>query len=166
MISRDFNLDDFLPYQVSVLSARMNRLLSKVYAEQHGLSMPEWRVLVHVARREKMSVRDIHKCVNLEKPAVSRAVAKLEKTGLLEKMTSKLDHRLVDIQLTEAGFEILNDITPKALVFEDALFSAFSDVERRQLDTLIERLHDELDKHPDATPRKPRADGQPRGLAK
>jgi len=164
MSSRDFTLDDFLPYQVSVLSARINRLLSKVYEDQHGLSMPEWRVLVHVARREKMSVRDIHKCVNLEKPAVSRAVAKLEATGLLEKTTSKLDHRLVDIQLTEAGLEVLNDITPKALVFEDGLLGAFSEADKSQLDALIERLHGELDKHPDALPRKPRADGRPRGL--
>lgn len=164
MISKDFNLDDFLPYQISVLSARINRLLSKVYAEQHGLSMPEWRVLVHVARREKMSVRDIHKCVNLEKPAVSRAVAKLEETGLLVKTTSKQDHRLVDIELSEAGVEVLNDITPKALLFEDGLLSGFSDADRRQFDALLERLHDKLDQHPDATPRKPRADGRPRGL--
>jgi DNA-binding MarR family transcriptional regulator len=166
MTSKEFNLDDFLPYQVSVLSARLNRLLSTVYAEQHGLSMPEWRVLVHVARREKMSVRDIHKCVNLEKPAVSRAVAKLEEAGLLVKTTSEQDHRLVDIELSAAGVEVLNDITPKALSFEDGLFSTFSDADRHQLDALIERLHDELDKHPDATPRKPRADGQPRGLPK
>lgn len=162
MKSNDFNLDDFLPYQVSVLSARMNRLLSKVYGAQHGLSIPEWRVLVHVARREKMSVRDIHKCVNLEKPAVSRAVAKLEATGLLKKTASELDHRLVDIELTQAGIEVLNDITPKALSFENDLFRAFSDADRQQLEALIERLHHELDSHPDATPRKPRADGKPR----
>ncbi|MCX7560577.1 MarR family transcriptional regulator [Sulfitobacter sp. F26204] len=166
MKSNEFNLDDFLPYQLSVLSARMNRLLSKVYGEQYGLSIPEWRVLVHVARREKMSVRDIHKCVNLEKPAVSRAVTKLEATGLLIKSTSEDDHRLVDIELTKDGIEVLNNITPKALVYEKELLSSFSTEENTQLYALLERLHDELDKYPDAMPRKPRADGRPRGLVK
>lgn len=164
MTSRDFNLDDFLPYKVAVLSARMNRLLSQAYNEPHGLSIPEWRVLVHVARREKMSVRDIHKCVNLEKPAVSRAVAKLETAGILEKTVNELDHRLVEIQLTDRGVGVLDQITPNALSFEDDLLNGLSEEDRNQLDLLMERLHHQLDKHPDATPRKPRADGQPRPL--
>lgn len=166
MNSKDFILDDFLPYQISALSSRLNNLLSKTYSKKYGLSIPEWRVLVHVARRDKMSVRDIHKCVNLEKPAVSRAVAKLETAGLLAKTTSELDHRLVDIQLTKAGFKVLDNITPKALSFEEDLLSAFSHKEKIQLNALMERLHDELDKHPDAAERKLRADGRPRKIQK
>jgi len=157
MASSAFNLSDFLPYRLAVLSSRITKMLSKIYGEKYGLTMPEWRVLVHVARREKMSVREIHDSVNLEKPSVSRAVAKLEKTGLLAKTTCAKDHRLVEIELTEAGFEVFNGIAPDALSFEAALLNAFSDAERGQFHTLMERLHDELDKHPDA-PRRPRMD--------
>ncbi|MCX7565007.1 MarR family transcriptional regulator [Sulfitobacter sp. F26169L] len=164
MTTDDFNLDDFLPYQISMLSARMNGLLSATYVEGYNLSNSEWRVLVHVARREKMSVRDIHKCVNLEKPAVSRAVTRLENNGLLVKMTSEQDHRLVEIQLTDAGIDVLNDITPKALAFEKKLLQAFSAEDGALFYTLMERLHNQLDKDPNATPRKPRADGRPRCL--
>ena len=128
-------------------------MLSKVYSEKYGLSTPEWRVLVHVARREKMSVREIHDSVYLEKPSVSRAVAKLEKAGLLAKSTCDADHRLVEIEITEAGLEVFNGIAPAAMAFQDALIGAFSQEEQAQLRNLMERLHDVLDSYPDATRR-------------
>ena len=65
MTSDNFNLSEFLPYKLSVLSSRTTKMLSKVYGEKYGLSTPEWLWLVHVARREKMSVREIHDSVYL-----------------------------------------------------------------------------------------------------
>lgn len=119
--------------------------------------MPEWRVLVHVARCENVSVRDIHNCVNLEKPRVSRAVTRMVEAGLLAKMTSTSDQRLVEIELTEAGQRVLNDIIPEALSFEAQLLEGFSESDIRRFADLMERLHDELDKHPDA-PKRSRMD--------
>lgn len=157
MTLSDFNLSEFLPYKLSVLSTRVSKVFSKIYGDKYGLSTPEWRVLVHVARREKMSVREIHDSVYLEKPSVSRAVAKLEKAGLLAKSTCDADHRLLEIEITEAGLDVFNGIVPEAVKFQDALMAAFSDDEQQQLIHLMERLHDVLDKHPGA-PRRPRMD--------
>lgn len=159
MTSDDFNLSEFLPYKLSVLSSRITKMLSRVYGDRYGLSTPEWRVLVHVARREKMSVREIHESVYLDKPGVSRAVAKLEKAGLLVKSTCDKDHRLVEIEVTEAGLDVFHGIVPEALSFEAALLGAFSPAERDQLHDLMERLHDVLDMQPDAT-RRPRMDNE------
>ncbi|WP_281858054.1 MarR family winged helix-turn-helix transcriptional regulator [Litoreibacter halocynthiae] len=155
MKSDDFNLSYFLPYQLAILSSRISKLLSKVYGDRYGLSIPEWRVLVHVARREKMSVREIHKCVNFEKPTVSRAVSKLEDTGLVAKTASVQDQRLVEIELTEAGFDVLKGITQEARSFEENILGEFSEADRHQLYVLMERLHDGLDKHPEAANRPP-----------
>lgn len=157
MKPNDFNLSDFLPYKLAVLTARISRLLSTIYEERFGLTMPEWRVLVHVARCEKVSVRDIHNCVNLEKPRVSRAVAKMVEAGLLAKTASSKDQRLVEIELTEAGQRVLDDIIPEALAFEARLLEEFSESEARHFADLMERLHDELDRQPNA-PRRSKMD--------
>lgn len=157
MTANDFNLSEFLPYKLSVLSSRISKMLSKVYSAEYGLSVPEWRVLVHVARREKMSVREIHDSVYLDKPSVSRAVAKLEQAGFLAKSTCDTDHRLVEIEITQAGLEVFGGIVPEALSFQEKLLGAFSDAERDQLDALMERLHDVLDTQPDAA-RRPLVD--------
>ncbi|SFT99669.1 MarR family winged helix-turn-helix transcriptional regulator [Sedimentitalea nanhaiensis] len=150
MKPNDFNLSGFLPYKLAVLASRISKVLSTIYEERFGLSMPEWRVLVHVARCEKVSVRDIHNCVNLEKPRVSRAVAKMVEAGLLAKTASTRDQRLVEIELTEAGQRVLNDIIPEAMSFQARLMGAFSEDEASHFDDLIEQLHDELDKHANA----------------
>ncbi|WP_299150916.1 MarR family winged helix-turn-helix transcriptional regulator [uncultured Tateyamaria sp.] len=129
-----------------MLSSRVTKMLSKVYSEEYGFSTPEWRVLVHVARREKMSVREIHDSVYLEKPSVSRAVAKLEQAGLLAKSTCDADHRLVEIEITDAGLKVFNAIVPDALSFEAALLEAFTLKERQDLHHLLLRLQDALDR--------------------
>ena len=145
MASDDFSLSVFLPYRLSVLAAQMSKKLSRVYGVPYGLSTPEWRVLAHVAHREKMSVREIHDSVSLDKPSVSRAVSKLEKADLLSKSTSDRDHRLVEIEVTDKGLEVFQQIVPGALAFEAAVLKTFNSEERQKLDDLLTRLQVVLD---------------------
>ena len=91
--ARPFRLPDFLPYRLAVLSERVSRRLSVEYGRMHGLSVAEWRVLVHLQRSGPLSVRDIHLCVNLDKPRVSRAVARLEAVGFVRKESGQSDGR-------------------------------------------------------------------------
>lgn len=92
MSSDSFDLSDFLPYRLAILSERVSRRLSRDYERSHGITMPEWRVLVHLARSKEASVREIHTYANLEKPRVSRAVSKLVAAGLARKGQSQTDH--------------------------------------------------------------------------
>mgnify|MGYP000400965216 CR=1 FL=1 len=157
MKSIDFNLSDFLPYQLAVLTSRVSKVLSTTYEDRFGLSIPEWRVLVHVSQCEKVSIREIHNCVNLEKPRVSRAVSKLVSNGLLDKTTNPHDQRLVEIKLTDEGLQVLQKIIPDALSFEANLLGSFSESDVTQLFELMERLHAELDNHANA-PKRSRLD--------
>ncbi|MBK0326122.1 winged helix-turn-helix transcriptional regulator [Rhodobacteraceae bacterium F11138] len=145
-----FDLSSFLPYRLAVLSERISKCLSLEYARSHGISVAEWRVLVHLAHGREVSVRDIHNCVNLEKPRVSRAVTGLEKAGLARKGTSKADSRLVAISLTEQGRAVLGEILPSALEFEAKLLDALSAQELERFYEIAEKLHAVLDNDPTA----------------
>lgn len=140
-----FNLSDFLPYRLSVLTARVSRRLSVVYEKQYGLSIPEWRVIAHLGRCSSASVRDFHNCVNMEKPRVSRAIAKLERAGLVAKSPGEEDHRLIEVSLTEQGRRTLEAIVPEALEFQNDLLGALSEDEAQLFVALMERLHAKLD---------------------
>ena len=148
-----FDLSDFLPYRLAVLSERISRRLSLDYGRLHGISMPEWRVLVHLARCKEVSVREIHTYANLEKPRVSRAVTKLAASGLVRKSASKQDHRLVAISLTDKGRSVLQEILNDALALENRLLEALSEKERMAFDAIAEKLHGVLDDDPLARPR-------------
>ncbi|RFU11730.1 MarR family transcriptional regulator [Rhodobacteraceae bacterium W635] len=149
----DFRLAAFLPYRLAVLSERISRRLSRIYEAEAGLSMAEWRVMVHLSRCGAVSVREIHGCVNLDKPRVSRAVGRLEESGLVEKTSSPTDQRLLVISLSAAGRALLDRILPPAIAYESRLLAALSSEDRVALDRIMEKLHRVMDADPEARPR-------------
>ncbi|WP_422020056.1 MarR family winged helix-turn-helix transcriptional regulator [Roseibium sp.] len=149
----DFNLSAFLPYRLAVLSERVSRRLAIEYERMHDLSVAEWRVLVHLLRCQEVSVREIHNCVNLDKPRVSRAVSRLEAAGLVAKMQDGNDARLVAISLTDQGRAALDDILPEAMAVEKQLVNSLTSEEFELLCTIMEKLHEALDTDPSARPR-------------
>jgi len=153
MASEEFMLAEFLPYRIAVLSERVSRRLSLIYGAEAGISVAEWRVMVHLVRCHEVSVREIHNCVNLDKPRVSRAVSRLTEAGLVAKTGSATDQRLLSISLTEAGRTLLNRILPPALAYESRLVSALSPEEQATLTTIMEKLHRVMDADPEARPR-------------
>ena len=143
-----FDLSAFLPYRLAVLSERISRRLAQEYGRSHGISLPEWRVLVHLARCKQASVREIHDYANLEKPRVSRTVAKLQKAGLVRKIANRRDSRLVEISLTEQGRTVLGEIVTVATEFESRLVQVLSNEELATLPGIAEKLHSVLDDDP------------------
>ena len=148
-----FHLSSFLPYRLAVLSERVSRRLSVEYERTHGLSVAEWRVLAHLSRCGAVSIRDIHNCVNLEKPRVSRAVSRLEETGLVQKLPAALDGRLVAISLTAAGQSVLADLVPMAQSIEQRLRDAVGPEDLKTFFKVMEQMHAALDKDPAARSR-------------
>jgi DNA-binding MarR family transcriptional regulator len=152
-MSKDFHLAKFLPYRLAVLSERVSRRLTVEYERTHGLSVAEWRVLVHLQERGQGSVRDIHDWVNLDKPRVSRAVARLDAAGLVEKVAGKEDARLVAVSLTAKGADVLRDIIPVVTRIEERLVARLEPEELESLFSIMEKIHDDLDKDAEANPR-------------
>ena len=117
----DFALDDFLPYQLAVLSSHISREFSEIYAENFGLTVPEWRVIVHLHNAGPVSVREIQARVDMDKSKVSRAATRLEKSGLITKETNTDDRRLLKLALTSKGHALMKQIIPLANDFEAKL---------------------------------------------
>lgn len=118
-----FDLSTFLPYQLAVVSSRLSRAFSERYKREFGLSIPEWRVLAHLAQSDAVSVREIHERVDMDKSKVSRAAARLEAAGLIEKRENEGDRRLLDMRLTEKGRDLIARIVPIADAYQAELIA-------------------------------------------
>lgn len=114
----DFDLSAFLPYQLAVAAARVSKGFADRYRAEFGLSIPEWRVLAHLAGDDAVSVREIHARVDMDKSKVSRAAARLEEAGLIEKRENAADRRLLDMRLTDKGRDLIGRIVPIADAFQ------------------------------------------------
>ncbi len=81
--------------------------LEKALHERHGLGMSEFEVLDRLAESAKQSVRmqELGEELHLSQSALSRAVARLEKDGLVTRGLCATDRRGVFVCLTDAGRE-------------------------------------------------------------
>ena len=113
-----FDLSAFLPYQLAVAASRVSKGFADRYRAEFGLTIPEWRVLAHLAQSEQVSVREIHAQVDMDKSKVSRAAARLETQGLIEKRENPEDRRLLDMRLTAKGRELIARIVPIADAYQ------------------------------------------------
>jgi len=115
----DFILENFLPYQLSLLANRISKDFSKEYISRFKLNNAEWRIIAHLSQEnEAISIREIYSKVDLEKSKVSRAVSRLSSREILTKRVNLKDRRLVDLKLTKNGKKIIENMAKVAKDFE------------------------------------------------
>src|SRR6185436_4739513 len=90
---QSLELEKFLPYRLSVLAQIVSQSLHDVYAGPFGLAVPEWRVMAALGRFAPLTASEVGLRIVMDKVAVSRAVARLLKRGLVERATDRADRR-------------------------------------------------------------------------
>ena len=130
-----FSLDDFLPYQVSVLADTLSRSLARVYSQRFGITIPEWRVLVQLNNESPLTAQEVAYRTSMEKPRVSRALVRLNKSGLIERSQHCSDRRVALLALSRLGKKRVAEIIPYALAWQEKLRST---VGSDELQTLLD----------------------------
>jgi DNA-binding MarR family transcriptional regulator len=134
------DLDRFLPYRLDILAEGVSRALSRIYKERHGLGVPEWRVLAHLGQYAPITAKAVGAHSRMHKTKVSRAVAELERLGLIARSGSAADRREAPLSLTAKGRAAYEDLAPRALAFERTLLSSLSTADRAALERAIDGL--------------------------
>ena len=139
-MSRIFSLQNFLPYRCVTLAERISTTLSRIYAEQFGVSVAEWRILTVLAENERLNARDVGLIIKMDKVKVSRAVASLMDRKLLLRTPSREDGRASDLRLSASGKRLYRQIVPRALEWEKSLVEPLSTEEQKTLFRLLDKL--------------------------
>ncbi len=133
-------LENFLPYRLSVLAQLVSESLHDLYAGPFELTVTQWRVMAALGRFAPLTASDVGQRIVMDKVAVSRAVAGLMKRGLVERATDRSDRRRASLRLSARGRAMHTRIVPLALDYEARLHGILSPEERRAFDTLSDRL--------------------------
>jgi DNA-binding MarR family transcriptional regulator len=133
-------LEHFLPYRLSVLSNRVSRAIAARYAKAFALTIPEWRVIAVLGRRPGLTATAIAEATEMDKVAVSRAVARLATAGRVAAKADPMDARRQILRLTSQGESLHTRIAPMALAAEQKLLGALSAREQGALDGFLDRL--------------------------
>jgi DNA-binding MarR family transcriptional regulator len=137
---RNFELGKYLPFRLTVLSNRLTRRVARFYGERFKLSAPEWRTMAVLGQQGAMSANAVISQTTMDKVRVSRAVAKLLKTGLITREADPQDRRRAILDLTPAGQDIYRQIVPLVQEVEVELVAALSGPERAMLDNALTKI--------------------------
>lgn len=140
------DLERFLPYRLSVLSKRISMALAREYEERFGISLPQWRVMAVIGRHELLSAGEVAGRTHMDKVKVSRAIAAMERKGLLHRTVDPKDLRVVRLHLTPQGVAAFGGIAALALDWERRLLEGLDPCAEAGLERSIQFLHQRLDR--------------------
>jgi DNA-binding MarR family transcriptional regulator len=133
-------LERFFPYRLAVLAEAVSRSMAQVYDQRFELTRDEWRVLAALAEVRSMKTGAVIAYTTLDKMAVSRAVKRLERDGLIARDADPDDGRGHVLCLLPAGRALYRRIVPVVLERERFLFEGLSEAERAALDAALDKL--------------------------
>ena len=134
------NLHAFLPYQLAVAADTVSRALAVVYADRFALSRDEWRVLAWLAQEPEITATALGARAGLDKMQVSRALARMERDGLVERSLDADDRRHLRVRLKASGRSLYRRVVPMAQAREAFLLDGLDAAERAALVQALTKL--------------------------
>lgn len=79
---------------------------------EHGLRVPEWRVLASLYARKRLAMRELADLSSIDRTTLTRTVDRMQETGLVTRLADSRDLRVTRLALTAAGERLFASIWP------------------------------------------------------
>jgi len=120
---------------VSLVGGEVDRAL-----EPAGLTSAQWVPLLKLHMGEASTVAELARECKLDTGAMTRLLDRLEAKGLIARVRSCEDRRVVNLELTPEGLEAAKGIPPVLCKVQNAFLDGFSVAEWQQLKELLRRV--------------------------
>ena len=134
--------------------ARVNRI-SALLAPQldrdldaHSIGRSEFDVLGALARSDRpLRASEVVSTTMLSGASITKLTERLSDLGLLQRKKSERDGRVVLLELTDAGRQLVDTHFPRRLARDEALLQPLTTEERSTLITLLRKISRSIDNH-------------------
>lgn len=137
----------FSPEELAELAGQLRRMWHAIVRGVHQPGHPEpaqgqqyWVLGSLIDGSRRMS--DLAQCAQTSQASLTGIVDRLEERGLVERVRSQEDRRVVDVTLTADGREEMRRVEAKLLGSLDLALTPLSTKERRELLALIRLIAD------------------------
>lgn len=132
-------IDDYLPYLLAQASHLACRRFD-AYLKPLGITQGQWRVLATLADSGPLSVGELEPFVLATQSAVSKAVDRMERDGLVERAAEASDRRRVRVTITERGRALVRRLRDSARLHEASVLAGTSDDEAEALKATLKSI--------------------------
>ncbi|MBF9048380.1 MULTISPECIES: MarR family winged helix-turn-helix transcriptional regulator [unclassified Roseobacter] len=138
--SKTFELSDFLPFQMAVVSSR----LFQTIMSDSGLQLPEWRIMMALPTNQPCSSNDLCILTAMDAARVSRAQRRLEDLDLIDVKQDRQDRRRLIVQLSDTGQREFDRLQTAARTVEANMLDTMTPSERASLQVTMSSLFSKL----------------------
>jgi len=135
-----FRLEDWLPFEFSFVANRVSSMLARMYKERFKLSVVGWRVLAILNNESPLSAKQVAERSAMNAVNVSRAVAHLDRLGMVRRSSNAHDYRQVLLSPSKKGRLAYQQVLPLANAIEAELLQGMPDAQRRLLHQTMQTL--------------------------
>ena len=139
--TENFDLEQFLPYRLSVLANTVSQGIAASYRDEHGISVTEWRILAVLGRYPGLTASEVTDRTAMDKVAIHRGVKSLLEKKLLLRETDPADRRRQCLLITPGkGRTVLSKVIPRAERLERLLMETLTPEEAKSFFQTLEKL--------------------------
>ena len=140
-----FNLAEFLPYKLAVVTESVARVFTESYGTPFNLTIPEWRALAVIAQYGTLSPTAVGQHTAMDKVKVSRAAQSLVAKGLLRQNQDPSDGRGRLLRLTRKGEATYARVVPLVVRMEAMLVDDLSRADLAAFNRVLTKITTRLE---------------------
>jgi DNA-binding MarR family transcriptional regulator len=140
MSQKSLQLDNFLPYRLSIASLLVSDVIASAYVRLFALTVPEWRLVAVLAESPAITQQQIGLKTRMDKVTVSRAAMALTTRGLIIRAPNPDDGRSHLLSLSKEGHGLYKLVVPQALSLEKKLFGAIPAEDLQKFSTTLDQI--------------------------
>jgi len=112
------------------------------HLKQYALSIQQFQVLrsLRELKGESADLQSLQAEMVSKNSNTTRLVEKLRLKGLITRIQNEVNRRKVDIRITDAGLELLDEIDIVHSEFENDVVGNLTDLEIKTLNTLLQKI--------------------------
>ncbi len=85
--------------------------MTTMQRETTGVTPRQVEVLTFLARRDHWSVGEVASALGVSSAAATKAIARLERKGMVTRSIDMMDRRCVNVRITRSGNDIIRNAT-------------------------------------------------------
>lgn len=145
-----FDLNKCVNYITIGTTKHISDLFGK-WLDGYGVTRIQWIALYFVFTEGPISQRKLSQLMRINDSSGMRLIQRMERDGMLVRERSELDRRIININLTEKGSELIKEVMPLGSEFSELLTKDITDEEfmifQKVLDQMLNNvLSDERSK--------------------
>ncbi len=107
---------------------------------ESGVTRIQWIALYYLGLYGKISQRELSNMMNVKDSSAGRLLDRMERDGLVERVRSHEDRRIVLVQLSEKGKAYREELIPLGVAFNNDLVEGISENDLKVFEKVLTKM--------------------------